>query len=426
MTFLNSFKLFFSTKSRFYFNISFLKILQKIIFYILSHKKNYKKILSKEFKKFFPNSNVTFFNHGRGGFYVLLKYFSHRSKKKVLINSLTLFEMINMIIYSGYEPVFIDNKKDNFESNTIDLINKYSDDISFVVVTHLNGLNGEIFEIKKRIEEINKNLNKNDKIYLIEDVAVSFGAKFNNNYCGSLGDFSILSFNIMKNITSLTGGALIDNTNSIDFNILNKNNIKISIIDILKKIFFVFLIQFLNSKIIFPFFFIFIRIAQKNNYHFFLKKYRSDFQTYVSSKIPLDFLKEFSNFQSFLLIDQLNNIEVKNKKRIYNAKYYYENLKKNEQLIFPQTDFNENNIFIDFPVICKTKEYKNYILSKSFDCYVDIKNYYYTDCAGENIYSKFNLNKCINSKIISENIIMLPVNINGSKNDLNKVIKLFE
>ena len=32
-------------------------------------------------------------------------------KKKVLINSLTLFEMINMVIYADYQPVFIDNKK---------------------------------------------------------------------------------------------------------------------------------------------------------------------------------------------------------------------------------------------------------------------------------------------------------------------------
>ena len=76
-----------------------------------------------------------------------------------------------MIIYSGFEPIFIDNKKHSFNSNSLDLLEEYKSEIAAIVVTHLNGYNDEIFEIK----EYTKNLN--DKIYIIEDCAVSFGAK---------------------------------------------------------------------------------------------------------------------------------------------------------------------------------------------------------------------------------------------------------
>ena len=69
----------------------------------------------------------------------------------------------------------------------------------------------------------------------------------------------------MKNITSLTGGALIDNLNILNSEKIDLNQPKVSFKDNIKKIFFVFMLQFLNSKIVFPFFFIFIKFAQKKN-----------------------------------------------------------------------------------------------------------------------------------------------------------------
>ena len=422
----NFLKFFLLNKSRFYFNLSFLNILKKILFYIMNTKNNYQEIVSKKFQIYFPNSNIFFFNHGRGGFFSLLKCFKNRSRKKVLINSLTLFEMVNMIIYAEHEPIFVDNKKHSFETNTIELIEKYKDEIGFVVITHLNGLNKEIFEVKEKIDEINESRDKIDKIFLVEDVAVSFGAKYNNIFCGSIGDFSILSFNIMKNITSLTGGALVDNTRSINSNEVNKDLVNISLFDISKKIFFVFLLKFLNSKIIFPYFFIIIKISQKNNYNFFLRKYRTDFHTYTAKKIPLDFMKNLSNFQLFLLVDQLNSIEKNNDIRIKNSLYCYDKLKNNENLIFPQINFNQENIFIEFLIICKQIEYKKYIFLKSLSQYIDIKNFYYTNCDSEKTFLKYKKSSCLNAKYISENIIMIPVNIDQKKKDLDKIIDIIK
>lgn len=421
----NLVKNFFIIKSRFCFNLSFLNIIKKILLYPKNYKNNYCKILTSKLRAFYPDSNIFFFNHGRSGFFKLLKYFDKRSKKKVLINSLTLFEMINMIIYAEYEPVFVDNKKDSFETNTIDLIDKYQDEIGFVVITHLNGLNNEIFKVKKKIDEINKNRDLPNKIFLVEDTAVSFGAKDKDIFCGYIGDFSILSFNIMKNITSLTGGALIDNLKVINFENIDKSLKQVSIIDNLKKILFVFLLQFLNSRLIFPFFFIIVKFAFKKNIVLFLRKYRTDFQTYLLKKIPPDFLKGLSNFQLFLLTEQLENVELNNSIRTENASYLYKHLKNNKDLIFPQSEFDMRNIYIDFPILCKNKEYKDHIFKKSFENFVDIKNYYYKSCDTQNVYSKYHKLDCKNANFISENILMLPVNKNQNLKDLDRIIKLF-
>ena len=422
----NFLKSFFKNKSRFYFNISFIYLLNKTVKYIIDRQVNYQDILTKKLQKYFTDPNMFFFNHGRGGFYFLLKHFKNKSKNKVLINSLTLFEMVNMIIYAGYDPVFVDNKKNSFETNTVHLIDKFSEELSFVVVTHLNGINKEIFDIKDKIEQINKTRDKNNRIYLIEDVAVGLGAKFNDVYTGSIGDFSILSFNIMKNITSLTGGALIDNHKVLKIDKFAENKLRVSFFDIVKKISFVSLLQFLNSRLIFPFFFVFIRFAQKNNFNFFLRKYRTDFETYTLNKIPPDFTKNLSNFQMYLLIDQVEEIDEKNKLRINNSLNYYDRLKNNDKLIFPQTNFNHENIFLEFPIICKEKKYKDYILQKSLNNYVDIKNYYYKNCESEKSYKIYKVSSSINSKYISENIIMLPNNINYCRSDFERIINLFD
>ena len=133
-----------------------------------------------------------------------------------------------------------------------------------------------------------------------------------------------------------------------------------------------------------------------------------------------------SNFQLFLLVDQLNSIEKNNDIRIKNSLYCYDKLKNNENLIFPQINFNQENIFIEFPIICKQIEYKKYIFLKSLSQYIDIKNFYYTNCDSEKTFLKYKKSSCLNAKYISENIIMIPVNIGQKKKDLDKIIDIIK
>jgi hypothetical protein len=228
----------------------------------------------------------------------------------------------------------------------------------------------------------------------------------------------------MKNITSITGGALIDNCKKKkDTEISFK---KVSLIALLKKIFFTIFLQFLNSRLIFPFFFLFLRYAHKKNLIFFLQKYRTDFVVSLKNSIPEDFLKTMSNFQCFLLINQFDSVEKNNLIRIRNSQYLYKKLKNNNNIIFPQLNFTNCNIFIDFPIICSNKLYKEKIWNRSLINFIDIKNYYYTDTVSQKCYSKYNNPEVFfNSKTIADNILMLPVNINQRQNDLDKIVSLF-
>lgn len=414
--------LFLNSKSRFFFNIS---ILENVIFCLKKIFNFPKKSLNSDsfISKIYHKSDIYYLEHGRSAFYLFLSTLKRKTRKrKIIINSFTLFEMINMIIYSDFEPILVDLKNNSLDTNLESEIKNNKDELAAVVITHLNGFNKDIFQVKKVIDQINQN--NDEKIFLVEDCAVSLGAKKNSFYTGSLGDYSILSFNIMKNITTLTGGALIDNYKGLDINLnLQSFENKKKISSILQSG-FVFLLQVLNSKIFFPFFFQFIKLSYRMNFSFFLKKYRTDFKVFTKEQIPKEYLEKMDPLKEELLLKQLPKLKEDQSLRILKAKIYYDKLKKFDCFIFPQTDFDDTNIFIDFPILCKSEDLKNFIWKKSLTYNIDIKNYYYTNCGTHSNFKKYCKDRTyLNSKNIEKKIFMLPVNKSFNEKDINKIIK---
>jgi len=407
-------------KSRFFFNISLVENIKNILSIIFFKNQDFDSKLKEKMKFFYNESNFYFFDYGRTAFYEILTYIKKNTKKnKILVNSLTLFEIINVIKYLGFEPIFIDNKKNSFDTN-INLENEENiDDIAAILITHLNGVNKNILNISNQVKNYNSN-NRSKKIYLIEDCAVSFGAIMNNKYAGSYGDFSFLSFNIMKNITSYTGGALVDNQKKIISEVNNYS--ELSKFDILKKSIFLFTLQLLNNRIFFPLFFRFVRYSQKKSFNFFLKKYRSDFKVSIKKKFPKKFKYRMHNLQKKILYKQFEKVLEMQKKRIAKAKVYYDNLKILKELKFPQTEFTSINSFLEFPIICSSIDVKKKLFEYLLDNYVDVKNYYYKNCSEEKIYNE-GTNICLQSKEISENILMLPVHEKIENSDQKFIIK---
>ena len=112
--------------SRFCFNISIYENFNNFFKIFFFKKEDYEKDLINELSSFYGNSNFYFFDHGRTAFYEILNQLKKKTnKRKILINSFTLFEIINVIIYSGFKPIFIDTKKNTFHTE-IDLNNHKS------------------------------------------------------------------------------------------------------------------------------------------------------------------------------------------------------------------------------------------------------------------------------------------------------------
>ena len=67
-------------------------------------------------------------------------------------------------------------------------------------MSHIQGFNGFTAELLKKI--------KKNKIFLIEDVCESHGAKFNNLKLGSIGDISNFSFYYAHHLSTIEGGMI--------------------------------------------------------------------------------------------------------------------------------------------------------------------------------------------------------------------------
>jgi dTDP-4-amino-4,6-dideoxygalactose transaminase len=128
----------------------------------------------------------------------------------VICQSMTFSASANPILYLGATPIFIDSELDTWnlapqyvEEAIITEIAKGKKPKAIIAV-HLYGMPFKVTEISA--------IAKKYEIALIEDSAEALGSTFNNQKCGTFGDYGILSFNGNKIITTSGGGALVTKT----------------------------------------------------------------------------------------------------------------------------------------------------------------------------------------------------------------------
>ncbi|MBF8149569.1 DegT/DnrJ/EryC1/StrS family aminotransferase [Winogradskyella sp. F6397] len=126
---------------------------------------------------------------------------------EVICQSKTFSASANPIIYQGATPVFVDSEKDTWNMCPIQLEIAIKDRVAkgrkpkAIIAVHLYGMPYNVDEITKVALKYN--------IPIVEDSAESLGSQYNGRNCGTFGDFSILSFNGNKIITTSGGGALV-------------------------------------------------------------------------------------------------------------------------------------------------------------------------------------------------------------------------
>ena len=130
---------------------------------------------------------------------------------EIICQSFTFAASANPIVYLGAKPVFVDSEKDTWNMDPVlleeaiqDRQHKSGKTPKAIIVVHLYGMPAkmkEILEIADRYE-----------IPVIEDAAEALGSMLNEQKCGVMGDFGILSFNGNKIITTSGGGALVCRT----------------------------------------------------------------------------------------------------------------------------------------------------------------------------------------------------------------------
>jgi len=135
-----------------------------------------------------------------------------KARDEVLIPAVCWSTSLWPIIQNNLKPVFVDVELNTFNISIKDLKKKITSKTKAIMCVHVLGTSTNLNHIKKLINKKN--------IILIEDTCESLGAKFNNKFLGTFGEFGTFSFYYSHQITSGEGGMIVCN------NIKNYNIIK--------------------------------------------------------------------------------------------------------------------------------------------------------------------------------------------------------
>jgi CDP-6-deoxy-D-xylo-4-hexulose-3-dehydrase len=279
----------------------------------------------KNWSKWLGVKYSTFVNSGSSANLVSINYLKYLNLKgEIIVSALNWVSDVASIIQCGFKPVFVDIDLSNLGGSLTEIKKKINKNTVAVLLTHILGFNA----ISKELI----NLLKEKKIYLIEDVCESHGAKYLNKKVGTFGLSSNFSFYFAHHMTTIEGGMISTNSQKMyEFSrIIRSHGMNREI----------------DSNLI-----------KKFNE----KKYKNLNKDFI-------FLYPSYNFRSteinaVLGISQLKKIDKNILCRNRNFKYFIKNLNKKKYF----TKYNVNGISNYAFVILFNKEFQNKIFRKKFE-----------------------------------------------------------
>tara|TARA_B100000989_G_C19491012_1_gene449809 strand:- start:148 stop:1401 length:1254 start_codon:yes stop_codon:yes gene_type:complete len=372
-------------------------------------------------KKTSKKKNFILTSQLRVGFLILLQYLKKKFpfKKQIIFQSFNLPEMVNIASNLGFKPDFIGQDILTGQPNLKSLQKKIRNKTLAVIVTN-------IFNSPETLLKIKKICSKNN-ILLIEDNAIYFDNFFKRNnkkfFSGSFGDYSLYSFNIMKNISGFFGGGVSTNDKKfIEFakiEISNYDSFKKNLL--LKQILIFLILKILTIGILHKLFIkILYRAHKKDNKAILRLVYPS--LKFKKVRFPRYYFTKISEIAKKVIYLQLTNTQNRSQNfsiRKNNNIYYYKLFKKlkiNGVKLLKIEDFNFQN-YMDFPILVTNKEkLNNYLLLNN----IETKYLVYHNCA--KIFGskkEFKIQK--NGKYFSDRVLGLPNHKKISKTYMNKI-----
>ena len=168
--------------------------------FIFAHGPNIKEF-EKNFAKFTKAPHAISVSSCTAGMHLIYFTLNIGKGDEVIVPSQTHVATAHAVELTGAKPIFIDSDENtgNIDVNKIE--KKITKRTKAIAVVHFLGLPANVIKIKRIAKKYN--------LYLIEDCALSIGAKVNKIHTGLIGDAGVFSFYPVKHITTGEGGMII-------------------------------------------------------------------------------------------------------------------------------------------------------------------------------------------------------------------------
>jgi dTDP-4-amino-4,6-dideoxygalactose transaminase len=122
---------------------------------------------------------------------------------EVIAPSFTFSSTINALLLNGLRVRFAEIQSNTLNIDPRDIARKITKKTKAIMVVHYAGVACDMGAVMS--------LARKHKLQVIEDAAQGIGAKYKNEYLGTIGDFGAMSFHETKNVVMGEGGALLIN-----------------------------------------------------------------------------------------------------------------------------------------------------------------------------------------------------------------------
>jgi perosamine synthetase len=137
----------------------------------------------------------------RSGIYLLVKTLIRPKARKVLLSPYTIPDVVNMVLFAGGEPVFVDNAPRSTSMDVTKVQKAIDEETAVIMVTHHHTNQTRFAELRAMCQRHN--------VALIEDCAISLGGSIDGYSVGTQSDGGIFSLSSYKFLNYFWGGLLV-------------------------------------------------------------------------------------------------------------------------------------------------------------------------------------------------------------------------
>lgn len=352
-------------------------------------------------------------NSGTTAFYLILKALirtqktEHRTQKKeVILPAYTAPSLILPIKKLGLSYRLVDMSLETFNMDEEALLQSINQYTLAVLPVHLFGLPCQFERLTA--------LRKEREFYIIEDSASSFGTKDRKGFhSGTRGDIGFFSFNRGKNLSTIAGGAIITNNDTLAVEI-KKEVDAIPELNLLKRL-RIYIEGVGLSLAVRPWFY--------TMFYPLISRFKStdlheDFESY-----------QYTAFQGALGLSLFEKAETIFHGRESKGLYLYEALKGLSRIRLPSIPKDWKVVFNQFPIIVDDPLKRDELIKKIIKAGVEVTTLY-----DRPIHEIYNIpqpplkiregDPFPNATYMAKRLLLIPTHPFVTKKDLEKVIKI--
>jgi perosamine synthetase len=196
-------------------NLDGLLMIPKQIIYPIDYAKFYSfrdtsglEIFTSNFSKYIDSSSYCLpLGRARAGIYLFVKRFVQNGRNKVILSPYTIPDVINMVIFAGGLPWFVDTLPHSTNIDLTQLEQSIDDRTACVMITHYHVNQNEYRNIVSLCERRG--------VELFEDCAISLGGKIEGASVGSGSAGGVFSLSSFKFLNFIWGGVVSTQQNDL-------------------------------------------------------------------------------------------------------------------------------------------------------------------------------------------------------------------